>query len=486
MNSKKERTARLPRFGEAFFVVALLMAMLIICNIVLVFDAQISLLLGTIIACAFAFYLGHDWQSIENMIFKGLNVGLIAMLINLLIGMLISSWCASGTVGYLIYLSLKMVSPKFFLFTTLVSCCILSACTGSSWTTAGTVGIAMLGAGTIMGVNPAMICGAILAGCYFGDKISPISESTNCASAVAGTKLLEHVNSMTYVIFTSTGIVAIVYLVIGFCSDASYVPQEEIAMISNGLSDLFWFSPILLIPLVILFIMIIKKCPALLTMGVAIGMGIILSMLFQKQSLGSMVSTLMNGFAADTEIEAVAKMLKKGGLNNMRNVITVMLCGLPMGGVLEGTQAMEVIVNKMGRLVDSVAKTIAASTICACLMAVVTGDTYPAYILTAAAFGKRHDDLQLDRKVLSRTLEMAVVCNCLVPWTAGGVYMSELFGLSPSAYAPYYFWGFLVPLCNIALGCIGWGVFYTGGRRGWGKNKYVPQKIALTDKLEEV
>lgn len=331
-----------------------------------------------------------------------------------------------------------------------------------------------------------MICGAILAGCYFGDKISPISESTNCASAVAETPLMEHVHSMTYVIFTSTMIVAVIYLFIGFGSDAAYVPQEQIALMSNGLKDLFWFSPILLIPLAVLFVMIIKKCPALLTMAVAIAMGVILAVFAQKQSLADIVSTLMNGFAANSEIDAVNSMLKKGGLNAMRNVITVMLCGLPMGGVLKGTQAMEVIVHKMGRLVDSVAKTIAASTICACLMAVVTGDTYPAYILTAAAFGKRHDDLQLDRKVLSRTLEMAVVCNCLVPWTAGGVYMSEMFGLPVSAYAPYYYWGFLVPLCNIALGIIGWGVFYTGGRRGWGKNKYIPQKLQTAESAKEL
>lgn len=151
MSDKKERTARIPKFGEALFVIILLMITLISCNIFFAFDAQISLLIGTVIASAFAFYLGYGWNKVEEMIFSGLHVGLMAMLINLLIGMLISSWCASGTVGYLIYISLKLISPKFFLFTTLLSCCVLSACTGSSWTTAGTVGIAMLGAGTIMG-----------------------------------------------------------------------------------------------------------------------------------------------------------------------------------------------------------------------------------------------------------------------------------------------------------------------------------------------
>lgn len=475
---KKERTPRAPRFGEAILVVAVLIAILIICNVVLVFDAQISLLLGCLTSCCFALYLGYSWDSIEKMIFKGLNVGLVAMLINLLIGMLISSWCASGTVAYLIDLSLKVISPKFFLLTTLIACCVLSVCTGSSWTTAGTVGVAMLGAGSIMGVSTPMICGAILAGCYFGDKLSPISESTNCAAAVGEAPLMEHVHSMTYVVIPTTVFVAVIYIIIGFSTHNTYVPDEEIRFLSNGLEDLFRFNPILLVPLLVLFTLIVKKCPALITMVVAIGMGVILSIAVQGQSLQTIVSTLMNGFQANSDIDAVNNMLKKGGLNAMRNVITVMLCGLPMGGVLQETKTMEVIINKMGTLVDSVSKTVTASTVCALLMAAVTGDTYPAYILTGAAFGKRYDELQLDRKVLSRTLEMAVVCNCLLPWTAGGTYMSELFGLSPVQYAPYYFWGFAIPLCNILLGFIGWGVFYTHGRRGWGKNKHVPQKLA--------
>lgn len=480
----KEKIPRAPGFGEAMLVVLALIAILIGCNIFIGFDAQISLLIGCLIACGFAFYLGYGWTSIEKMIIEGIGVAILAFLINLIIGMLISCWCASGTVGYIIYLSLKLISPKFFLLTTLIACCVLSACTGSSWTTAGTVGIAMLGAGSVMGVSAPMICGAILAGCYFGDKLSPISESTNCASAIAEAPLMEHVHSMTYVVFPATIITAVIYIFAGILSQNTFVPSAEIEKISAGLEEVFWFNPVLLLPMLLMLVMIVKKVPALVTLMVSIVFGLFFCFAFQKIGVKDIASILMDGFKANSDLDVVNNMLKKGGLNSMRNTVTIMLCGLPIGSVLKGTKALEVIVHHFGKLVNTVAKTVAASTVCATVMAAVTGDTYPAYILTGAAFGNRYDALQLDRKNLSRTLEMAVVCNCLYPWTAGGAYMSELFGLSPLEYMPFYYWGFLIVGINIVLGFIGFGMFYTNNRKGWGKGRYIPGKIEEKTGLE--
>lgn len=407
----------------------------------------------------------------------GLNIGLIAMLINLLIGMLIAGLCASGAMPYLIYLGLQVISPKFFLVTTFLICCVLASCTGSSYTTAGTVGVALLGIGTTMGVNPAIICGAILGGCYFGDKISPVSESTVFASASAEAPLFEHVHAMTYVIFPTTMILTVGYLIAGCRFDATRVDTSAATAIQAGLKELFYFSPLLLLPIAVIFILIIKKAPAVPTLSIGVMLCVVCCAVFQHMSLADITSTLINGFSAGSENSIINDMLKKGGMNSVSNVIFVMLFGMPLGGILKETRTLEVIVHYFGRFVNTVPKAIFISVITAAVNAAITGNTYSSYILTTAAFGKVYDAFELDRKVLSRTCEMSVVCTVLMPWTGTGMFMSSLFGLPVSAYAPYYFFGFLVPSITILCGITGFGMFYTNGRRGWGKNKYIPKKI---------
>lgn len=478
---KEEKTPRLPTFPEAITVLLLIIGILVYFNIVMGISSQIALFLCLIICCVFAFYLGFTWDNIESMIRDGLNIGLIALLINLLIGMFIAVLCASGTMPYLIMLGLRVISPRFFLVTTFLSCCVLSTCTGSSYTTAGTVGVAMLGIGSAMGVNPAIICGAILGGCYFGDKISPVSESTVFASASAETPLFEHVHSMTYVIFPTTVILIIIYTIMGFNMDVAATDTASIEEIENGLNELFHFTPLLLLPVLVVLILIIKKAPALPALTAGILLCVACCMIFQHMSFTEVTSALVSGFDAPTENTVIHDMLKKGGLNSMSNIVFVMLLGMPVGGLLQSTKTMEVIVEFFGRFVNTVPKAITVSVLTAAVNAGVTGVTYPAYILTSAAFGKVYDAFELDRKVLSRTCEMSVVCTVLMPWTGTGMFMSSLFGLPVSAYAPYYFFGFLVPGITILCGFTGFGMFYTNNRRGWGKNRYVPKKI---DKLK--
>ena len=471
----------MPNFPEALLLMIVIIGILVSFNIFLGIASQISLFLCVILSVAFAMYLGYDWDATEGMIRDGLNIGLIAMLINVLIGMLIAGLCASGTMPYLIYLGLKVISPQFFLVTTFLTCCVLASCTGSSYTTAGTVGVAMLGIGTAMGVNPAIICGAILGGCYFGDKISPVSESTVFASASAEASLFEHVHAMTFVIFPTTLILVVVYLFMGFRTGATSVDTGATAAIESGLSELFHFNPLLLLPVIVVLILIVKKVPAVLTLTIGVLLCVACCMIFQKMSFVDVAKTLMNGFSAGSDNQTINDMLKKGGLNSMGNIIFVMLLGMPLGGILKGTKTLEVIVQHFSRFVNTVPKAIFISVVTAAVNAGITGNTYSSYILTTAAFGKVYDAFELDRKCLSRTCEMSVVCTVLMPWTGTGMFMSSLFNLPVSAYAPYYFFGFLVPTLTIICGITGFGMFYTNGRRGWGKNRYVPKKL---DKLE--
>ncbi|NLU27126.1 MAG: hypothetical protein GXX00_08290 [Hungateiclostridium thermocellum] len=474
---------RLPSFGEAVLLMVIVSAVLVIFNIFLGISSIAALFLAMLICCAFAAFWGNSWSIIEKMIMNGLKKGLIAMIINLQIGMLIASWCASGTVPYIVSLGLKIISPQWFLVTTCLVCCIMSVSTGSSWTTAGTVGIAMYGVGTVMGIPAGLAASAVLAGSYFGDKLSPISESTNLASAAAETPIMEHVHSMLFVVIPATIVTLIIYAVMGLKYRNAIMDTSNIDIIINGLADRFWLNPIFLIPIIIMGFLIIKKAPAILTMSVAIFMGIALA-LTQGVNVSEMGDALANGFNAGTGIEVVDTMLSKGGLNAMRNTVYILIFGLPLGGILQGTHTMETIVFKFKGLVANRVSVITGSLITVMVMSAICGDTYAAYIITTAGFGSAHDRLQLDRKVLSRTLEMGVILSCLIPWTSGGTFMSTLFGISPLEYAPFYYWGYLIFIFNTLCAITGFGIFYTKNRRGWGKNKEIPPTLEDYNPLE--
>lgn len=459
--------------------------MLLICVILVYFNiglgisSLVALFVALTLCSVFALFWGYSWASIEEMMMSGLKKSMMTMVINLLIGMLIAAWCAGGTVPYIVYIGLKLISPRWFLVITLVVCCIMSSCTGSSWTTAGTVGVAMFGIGTAMGIPAGLVVGPILAGSYFGDKLSPVSESTNLASGIAEAPILEHIHSMLFVVLPSTVISAIIFGVMGWqYGDHGLGDISGVLAIEEGIRERFWLNPLLLIPLVVMGFLIYKKAPAILTMAIAILMGVVLA-LTQGVTFTEIADAMVNGFQANTGVEAVNKMLSKGGINAMRNTIYILILGMPMGAVLQGTHTLETLIFHFKGLVNTRFAVITGSLFCVMLMAAVCGDSYAAYIITVAAFGAAHDRLQLDRKVLSRSCEMGVVCCCLMGWTAGGSYMSSLFEVAPTAYMPYYYWGYLIFAFNMFCAATGFGIFYTNGRRGWGKKKDIPPVIEL-------
>lgn len=475
VSDKEVKSGRAPAFWEAVLLVTIIVAFLVYSIIFLGVQAQIALGICLGLSCVFALFLGYSWSRIEEMILSGLKSGLLAMVINLMIGMLIAAWCAAGVVPYMIDVGLKIVSPRFFLPTTCLICCILSVCCGSSWTTAGTVGLALFGIGVTMGIPPAMIVGPILTGAYFGDKLSPISESTNCAAAAAETPLMEHVHSMVYVIVPSTALAIVIYGVMGWKYGASSIDTSALTELSATLNATFWMNPLLLLPLLLLGFCIYRRMSAVSSMGLAIAVGVLLA-LTQGFDFTQISAALYSGLKLDTGVKAVDSMLGKGGLSSMTGVITTIIMGMPLGGVLRDTDTLKTIVYHFNNFIKSVGNVVLGSVLSVMSLSWLTGNTYGAYILTSAAFGSNYDDLGLHRKVLSRACEMGVVVLCLAPWTTGGVYMSNLFGMSTFEYAPFYIWGYIVPMMTIVCGYTGFGMFYANGRRGWGKDKYSPSK----------
>ncbi len=302
---------RTPKFAEAAILMLLICIILVYLNIGLGISSLVALFIALSLCAVFALFWGYRWEAIEKMMLDSLRKGMLTMVINLLIGMLIAAWCAGGTVPYIVYVGLKLISPRWFLVITLVVCCIMSSCTGSSWTTAGTVGIAMFGIGTAMGIPAGLVIGPILAGSYFGDKLSPVSESTNLASGIAETPILEHVHSMLFVVLPATLVSAVIFGAMGWkYGTVGLGDISSVLAIEEGLKGRFWLNPLLLLPVLTMGVLIYKKAPAILTMACAILMGIVLA-LTQGVTFTEIADAMINGFHANTGIAAVDQMLSK-------------------------------------------------------------------------------------------------------------------------------------------------------------------------------
>lgn len=468
--TKKARVLRKPTFGEALVPIILSVIVLLVCIVGLGTDPHVPLFLACVICAVFAFYLGSDWKTIEEGIFRGIQSALLPMVIILLIGMTVGGWIAAGTVPYIIYWGLKLINPTWFLLTTCLMCCIMSMCLGSSWTTAGTLGVALMGVGYGLGIPPAMTAGAVVSGSFFGDKQSPLSDSTNFAPAVAGTTLFEHINSMIYSTGPAIVISLIIYGVLGLRFRGGQVDTENINLILNTLESNFNLNIGLLIPLIVLIVLIVKKVPAIASMSIAALLGLIFAITFQGSSFGQAIKYLHYGYVGTTGIGVVDKLLSRGGLHSMLWTISLMFVSLAMAGILEKTGALEAILDKLRSLTKSVFGLITTTLFSVLTLNFFAADPYLAMLLPAKTFGKSFDEKGIDRKVLSRTLEDTGTLGCpMVPWGTSGVFMATTLGVATLSYLPYYFLGLVTPIVSMILAATGIGIFYTDKNKKKGK-----------------
>lgn len=420
-------------------------------HVVLLFSCSILLIYG--------FLIGKTWKEMRENIIKSISESIETMLIICLIGILVGVLMASGAVPTIIYYGLKIFSPLWFLPSTLILCAIMSLSTGSSWTTIGTVGIAFLGIGYGLGIPVGITSGAIICGAYFGDKQSPVSDSTNFAAAVAKADLYAHTRSMIYSTAPSFIISLIIFTIIGSKYHITNIDETQLLQITLGIKEVFKITPLLLMPLIVMTIMIIKKMPAIPTMLIAIGIAIFEMYIFQHQSFSEILSYMYSGFLANTGNATIDRLLTRGGLISMTSTVALMFMSLMMAGLMQATNVMDSLLNKLSKATSSQFGLIATTLISCILLSFFASDPYLAMLIPANILGKKYDDLGLDRSVLSRTLEDGATIVCpMVPWGTNGIYCASTLGISVSTYLPYYFMGFLTPLFSLILALTGIGI----------------------------
>ncbi len=439
-------------FGGALFVLLFLCVAMFVQIFVLHQDwvTHITLLLAGLVAGIVAMLSGFTWQDVQDGILYGCGIAMLPMLILMLVGVLIASWIPAGVIPTLIYYGLKILSPNVFLLTVCFICCVASLATGSSWTTGATFGVAFMGIGLGLGIPPAMTAGAIISGSIFGDKMSPLSDSTNLAAGVAEADLFDHVKSMLYTTGPAILICLVIYGLLGLGFRGRSVDTNQINSILTGLKEHYFISPVALIPPILVVFLAVKKVSGLAVMVIASVVGAIFAIVFQGIGLGEMMSILNDGFKSKIGVEAVDKLLSRGGLQSMMWTISLGFIALSFGGILEKTGMLNALLERISKLVNNVRGLVVTHVVSAILVNLFSASQYMAIIIPGRMLVPAYKKLNLLPQVCSRTCEdSATVTSPLVPWGLCGVYFTGVLGVSTIAYLPYTYLAFLSPLIAI-------------------------------------
>ncbi|MBT8079842.1 MAG: Na+/H+ antiporter NhaC [Gammaproteobacteria bacterium] len=467
---------RPPSLIDALIPVVLLMAMLFL-SVYLFGDSsssgpnQIVLIVGAAIASGIALKNGFRWAELLKAIVAGISTAMGAILILLSVGALIGTWLMSGTVPSLIYYGLEVLNPSIFYAAACIICAISALATGSSWTVAGTIGVALIGVAMGLGLNPAIAAGAIISGAYFGDKMSPLSDTTNLAPAVVGTDLFTHIRHMAWTTGPSIVIALILFTFIGFGAE-SVADTAALDRLKATISDSFEISLIALAPLAIVFYMAYKKVPPLPTilfgallggiLAVILQPGVVLAFADSPELATSLAMTkgvwlaLAHGFVSATGVAEVDDLLSRGGMESMLNTIWLILCALSFGAVVEHTGMLKRLIESALRAAKSTGTLIMTVVLSAIGINVLAADQYIAIVLPGKMFKAEFKKRNLEPKNLSRVVEdSGTLTSPLVPWNTCGVYMASTLGVATLAYAPFAFFNLINPLVSIFYGFTG-------------------------------
>lgn len=435
---------------------------------------QIVLTLGAAIAAIVAIQNGHLWKDLLSAIVDGIGTAMGAVLILLSVGGLIGTWLMAGTVPSLIYYGLELLNPRVFYVATCLICAIAALSTGSSWTVAGTLGVALIGVALGLGLSPAVAAGAIISGAYFGDKMSPLSDTTNLAPAVAETDLFTHIKHMAWTTTPSFVIALILFTVIGLGADVN-ASGDSLAVLQSTLDEHFNITPLALIPLAVVFFMAFKKVPPLPTILFGALLGGFVAIVLQPDAVlkfadspdltPAMAMTkgiwlaLANGYVSTTGLPEVDDLLSRGGMSSMLVTIWLILTAMAFGAVLEHSGMLMRLIQSSLKAAKSTGSLIMTVVLTCIGINIVAADQYIAIVLPGKMFRAEFQRRKIAPKNLSRVIEdSGTLTSPLVPWNTCGAYMAATLGVATLAYLPFVFFNLINPLISIIYGFTGFTI----------------------------
>jgi len=463
--SSDDINPRKPSFGLALVPVVLT---LIVLGIQLFyfgdFTPHIPLAIGLAITAMVGVYLGHDWGNMEDGVFRVINVSLPSVSVLIVVGMIIGVWIASGTVPSLIYYGLKILSPEIFLSAAMIMCAVVSVSLGTSWGTVGTIGLALMGIGAGFDVPVYWTAGAVVSGAFFGDKISPLSDTTNLAPAVTGVNLFDHIKNMMPTTVPAMLIALGIYTWAGYTLiDANGTSFERIDSITTALNNNFTISIWLLVPAIVVIVLAIMKKPPIPSLFAGVVVGAITAMIAQGASLHDIFGYANGGYSIDTGIADIDSLLNRGGIQSMMWTISLILIALGFGGALERTGCLKAIIAKILSKVNSFAGVQTAAIATSTATNLVAGDPYLSIALPGRMYSPVYRGMGYSTLNLSRAIEEGgTLMSPLIPWNAGGAFVISALGLGVVdgnfenlLYIPLAFACWLTPVIGITYAWMG-------------------------------
>ncbi|MFB9861222.1 Na+/H+ antiporter NhaC [Salinicoccus siamensis] len=423
-------------------------------------DPHLPLIFGTASAAVVALLHGFKWREVEEMMYKGIRLALPAIVIIILVGLVIGSWIGGGIVATMIYYGLALISPSLFLVTITILCGIVALSIGSSWSTMATVGVAGMGIGMSMGIPPAMVAGAVISGSYFGDKMSPMSDTTNLASGLTNTDLFVHIKHMFYSTIPGLIIALTVFFFLGrqFGGDGS-ANAGEISDMMTSLDNQFLISPWLLaVPLAVI-LCITFKMSAIPALIVGIVLGFLCHLFVQGGDLGTAISTLQGGYVIESSNEMINELFNNGGLDSMMYTVSMTIVAMTFAGILEYSGMLQSIMKQIIKIAKGTLGLVTSTVVAAFATNATCSEQYISVVVPSRMFLRTYIEKNLHSKNLSRSLEDGgTLTSVFIPWNTCGVFIYGVLGVAAWEYAPYAIFNMVAPFISILLAATGIGI----------------------------
>ncbi len=435
---------------------------------------QLALILSAGVAALVGLRNGYTWTEMERGIVQSISLAMGAVLILLVVGSLIGTWILAGVVPTMIYYGLQILTPAVFYGAACIICALVSVATGSSWTTAGTIGVALVGIATAQNLNLGLAAGAIISGAYFGDKMSPLSDTTNLAPAVAGTDLFTHIRHMLWTTLPSFLLALTLFVIAGFVVDAP-TDASQLEEILAALRERFVIGPHMLLPVVLVIALVVRRVPAFPALLIGALTGCVFAVLFQQSAVLGLVGettlpaglallkgawiALFDGYQLESGNAALDDLLSRGGMSSMLTTVWLILAAMMFGGVMEKTNLLQKIAATILNSVRSTGGLIFATLATAFGSNIVASDQYISIVLPGRMFRAEYRRRNLHPKNLSRALEDGgTLTSVLVPWNTCGAFMAQTLGVSTFVYAPFAFFNLINPVVSAIYGYTGFTI----------------------------
>lgn len=471
------KEVRLPTIPEIVIILGAFLALVLSFTVFLDLPIQMALFISWFLVIILGVRLGHKYQDLQKSIMDGISNGLEAVLILVSVGALIGTWIAGGVVPTLIYYGLEFIHPSIFLLATLIICSIMSVATGTSWGTVGTAGIAMIAIGEGLGMPLPLVAGAVLSGAYFGDKLSPLSDSTVLASSLSKVDILRHVRAMMVLSIPAYIITAILFTITGFVYGGRNIDTEKVEFLKSSLQKHFDIEIWMIIPAIIVVVLLALKKPSMPVIVIGALLGAIWASVFQGMDFADAINTAYKGFSIDTGVEFMDGILNRGGIVGMLDTLVVIIFGLGFGGLLEKLGVLKVIVATFEKKLTSAGNVTLSTLIVAFLGNVLGCAMYVSLILTPKIMEKSYDKLKLDRRILSRNTEVGgTLTSGMVPWSDNGIYMAGILGVSTFSYLPFMWLSFVALGLALIYGYTGKFIWYVDENSPSDETEYKGEK----------